>query len=237
MDERLPLIPDPATVPAGAKLLVRMRDGRVELILPWTQPGQTCWLDGHNMAPLKPGEVADAMLLTPDKPFGSVHWKQLDDEQRQMLYWGALMALAERASFRREVADAWVRTAFDRDDARGRPNLINRLRKDALDDARKLLVERIMDDVDVQDVVKRLDVAGIIREEIRQRRTNLSDAIFNLMRDRIDVVIRTEVERLFEERMGDAFAYMRKAMGLVLNNTIGRLGTKTEACAPGEPVR
>lgn len=234
---RVPHIPDPATVPPGSKLLVRLRDedrangGRLELAMVWTQKGETYWM--VDLDRLDSGIVMDAMLLTPDAPFGSTPWTEMDKDERARLYWGATQALCARPSFERTVADSWVRAAmkFDGVQESNQGSLVNRLRRDAMVDARATISARLAGNVDVDAIVKSIDPTKLMLEWLRST-DHFSGGAHKLkaaVRARIDERVNEAVRAELDTKLGDTFEYLRKSMGMAVNNAIGRLGAAGKA--------
>lgn len=232
---RIPFIPDAATVPPGSKLLVRIREvggGRLEIADLWTQKGETFWLDGGGLTRLDPGTVVDAQLLTPDAPFGSVPWTELDHAERAKLYYGALQALCARPSFERQVADAWVRAAMKLDGVQeSNPvSLVNRLRRDAMADARATIAERLASNVDIDGIVKSIDPTKLMLDWLRNGNWDGGRGKFwALIKERIDAKVNEAVRTELDAKLGDTFEYLRKSMGMAVNNAIGRMGAAGKA--------
>jgi hypothetical protein len=230
---RVPFIPDAATVPPGSKLLVRIREvggGRLEIANLWAQGGETFWM--VDLARLDPGLIADAQLLTPDEPFGSVPWAELAHAERAQLYYGALQALCARPSFERTVADAWVRAAMKLDGPQesNSASLVNRLRRDAMADARATISEKLVNSVDVDTVVKSVDPTKLMLDWLRSSSFDGGAGKFKAaVRARIDARVNDAVKTELDAQLQDTFEYLRKAVGMAVNNAIGRLGAAGRA--------
>lgn len=225
---RVPFIPDAADAPPGSKLLVRLRDegrGRLTLADLWTQHGETFWL--VELERLKPAEVVDAQLLTPGIPFGSVSWAELNHEERALLYYGAMQALCGRGSFERSVADAWVRAANKCDGMQESDpaSLVNRVRRDALAQAKATIADGIIANTDIAAIVKSVDATKLMLDHLRSTAWDGgAGKLKALVRERLDLHVKEAVATELDAQLGDTFDYLRKGVAMAVNNAIGRLG-------------
>ncbi len=237
---RVAVIPDPPAGPPGAERLVPRREDptvrevkalredehtRIDIALIWAQKGETFWMVDLNR--LDAGRVVDAMLLTPDAPFGSAPWTELSHTERAQLYWGALQALCARPSFERSVADAWVRAAMKLEGVQesNTGSLVNRLRRDAMDDARATIAQGLASKVDIDAIVKSADPTKVMLDWLRSTNHDGGRQKFwGLIRARIDEHVGEAVRMELDARLGETFEYLRKSMGMAVNNAIGRLG-------------
>lgn len=239
--DSIPFIPDPATVPPGSKLLVRLREAptvreykrlredehhRIEIALIWRQKGETYWL--VDIERLDPGRVVDAMLLTPGQPFGSVPWGEMDKDEQAKLYWGALQALASRPSFEAavaaQVADTLTMLALERVDEK--PKLVDRLRKTAMEAAEARILAKLEEAVDVPALLRGINVTDLVRAHLRDSGwQGAQGKLKKLIEKHVDDNLETVVSGELDARMGEVFEYLRKGMNLTLNGAMAKLGT------------